>query len=135
MVSLVLYIGADTFGRWFIAEADAAQIVPLVSHYMALMCPFYVFYTFAESFSGACCGTGDTLGPMVTTLLSICLLRVVGILSVLPKYESMDCIIWIYISSWIPSGAAFTAMFAYKFTGKPGNSPVWKKRANEESAT
>ena len=135
MVSLVLYVGAGTFGRWFIAEQDAAQIVPLVSHYMALMCPFYVFYTFAESFSGACCGTGDTLSPMVTTLLTICLFRVIGILFVLPRYESMDCIIGIYISSWILSGAAFAAMFAYKFTGKPGNSPVWKNLASEESAT
>lgn len=133
IVSMVLYVGAGTFGRWFITEADATQIIPLVSHYMALMCPFYVFYTFAESFSGACCGTGDTLGPMVTTLLSICLLRVIGILFVLPRYESMDCIIWIYISSWIVSGAAFIAMFAYKFARKPRNSPIWKNRASKES--
>lgn len=132
IVSLILYTGSAFLGSWFISEADAAQIIPLVSHYMVLMCPFYVFYSFAEAFSGAFCGTGDTFTPMVTTLLSICLLRVIGILFVLPKYESMDCIIWIYISSWIVSGAAFTAMFAYKFVGSPGNSSIWKSQANEE---
>lgn len=114
IVSLILYLGASLFGSWFISVQDGTDIIPLVTHFMALMCPFYVFYAIAEAFSGTCCGTGDTFRPMLTTLTTICLLRVLGIWFVLPRFETMDCIVWIYIASWIAAGVAFTVMYAFK---------------------
>ena len=75
------------------------------------MAPFYFFYAIAEVLSGACCGLGETLSPMITTLVSICLLRVCGIWFVLPAFETMECIIWIYIASWIAAGVAFFFLF------------------------
>ncbi len=113
-ISLILYFGAGVFGGWFISSADAGVILPLVVRYMTLMCPFFFFYSFAEGFSGACCGMGNTLVPMVTTLTTICLLRVLCIWFVLPKFETMECIVWIYIASWIVAGMAFTVMFALR---------------------
>ena len=76
-----------------------------------MMAPFYFFYAVAEALSGACCGLGETLSPMITTLVSICLLRVCGIWFVLPAFETMECIIWIYIASWIAAGVAFFFLF------------------------
>lgn len=114
LISLALFFGCGVFGRWFISARDAAEILPLVVRYMRMMCPFYFFYSFAEALSGACCGMGDTLRPMVTTLVTICLLRVVSIWLILPHYGTMECIIWIYIASWIVSGTTFTAMFALR---------------------
>ena len=114
VISLILYFGSGVFGRWFISSADAGQILPLVVRYMSLMCPFFFFYSFAEGFSGACCGMGNTLVPMITTLTTICLLRVLCIWFVLPHFGTMECIVWIYIASWIAAGTAFTAMFALR---------------------
>ena len=114
VISLILYFGSGVFGRWFISSADAGQILPLVVRYMSLMCPFFFFYSFAEGFSGACCGMGNTLVPMITTLTTICLLRVLCIWFVLPRFGTMECIVWIYITSWIAAGTAFTAMFALR---------------------
>ena len=114
VISLILYFGSGVFGRWFISSADAGQILPLVVRYMSLMCPFFFFYSFAEGFSGACCGMGNTLVPMITTLTTICLLRVLSIWFILPHYGTMECIVWIYIASWIAAGAAFTALFAIR---------------------
>ncbi len=51
---------------------------------------------------------------MVTTLLTICLFRVVCILLVLPSFETMECIVWIYIGSWIVSGVTFTVLYLAK---------------------
>ncbi len=114
VISVILFFGSRVFGGWFISSADAEDIIPLVVRYMTLMCPFFFFYSFAEGFSGACCGMGNTLVPMVTTLTTICLLRVLAIWFVLPHYGTMECIVWIYITSWIVAGAAFTVMFAVR---------------------
>ena len=114
VISAVLFFGSGLFGGWFISSSDATDIIPLVVRYMSLMCPFYFFYAFAEGFSGACCGMGNTLVPMITTLTTICLLRVLSIWFILPHFQTMECIVWIYIASWIVSGTAFTTMFAVR---------------------
>ena len=121
VISAILYFGSAVFGGWFISSEDAGDIIPLVVRYMALMCPFYFFYAFAEGFSGACCGMGNTLVPMITTLTTICLLRVLSIWFILPHYGTMECIVWIYIASWIAAGTAFTLMFAIRAGKLPKN--------------
>lgn len=112
LISVGLYFFAGILTPWFVSSSDAAALAPLVSTYSRMMAPFFFFYAIAEALSGACCGTGDTLRPMVTTLLAICLLRVLGILFVLPSYESMECIVAIYITSWIAAGLAFLALWS-----------------------
>ena len=119
VISAILFFGSAVFGGWFISSEDAGDIIPLVVRYMTLMCPFYFFYSCAEGFSGACCGMGNTLIPMITTLTTICLLRVLSIWFILPHYGTMECIVWIYIASWIAAGVAFTVMFAIRAAKLP----------------
>lgn len=114
IVSLLLFFASGTIGSWFVSSKDAAALIPLVVRYMHMMAPFFFFYALAEAFSGACCGTGDTVKPMITTLVTICLLRVIAIFFVLPNFRTMECIVWIYIASWIAAGTAFTVMFLMK---------------------
>lgn len=114
LVSLLLFFASGVIGPWFVSVKDAAALMPLVVRYMHFMAPFFFFYALAEAFSGACCGMGDTVKPMITTLVTICLLRVVAIFFVLPGFRTMECIVWIYIASWVAAGTAFTAMFLTK---------------------
>ena len=114
LVSLALYLGADFIGSWFVPAADRGAVIPLVIRYTRMMAPFFVFYAVAEAFTGACCGMGDTLKPMLTTLITVCLLRVACIFFVLPSYQTMECIVGIYIASWIAAGLSFTAMYILK---------------------
>ena len=113
-VSLGLYFLTGPLGGLFVPVQDAAAVVPQAVAFMRRMAPFFLFYALAESFSGACCGTGDTVRPMVLTLLSICLLRVLGILLVLPRQHTMECIIDIYISSWIAAGIGFLILWQWE---------------------
>lgn len=113
-ISLLLFLFAGPLGDLFVSSADAAVLCPYVVRYMQLMAPFYIFYAAAEAFSGACCGLGDTVRPMITTLVCTCGLRVAAILFVLPRARSMETIVWIYIASWIVTGLSFTVMFLYK---------------------
>lgn len=110
-ISLLLYLGADAMGGWFVSGKDAGILIPLVVKYMHMMAPFYAFYAVAEALSGSCCGMGNTVIPMITTLVTICLLRVAGIWLIQPRYESMECIVWIYIASWVTAGLAFFVMY------------------------
>ena len=128
LISLCLFLFPEFLGGLFVTAADKALLSPMIVHFMRMMAPFYVFYAAAEAFSGACCGTGDTVRPMIVTLLCTCGLRVASILLILPHFGTMECIIWIYIASWIATGLAFTGMFAYKARRLP-NLPEQKASA------
>ncbi len=117
IISAVLFFGTRIMGHWFIAAEDAKDVVPLSVHYMRMMAPFFVFYALAEAFSGACCSMGDTVKPMFITLFCTCLLRVAGILTILPGHRSMECIVWLYIASWVATGVAFSVMFLIRERG------------------
>lgn len=108
-----VFVGAAFMTPWFVSAQDAATLAPLVGAYARMMAPFFLFYAIAEALSGACCGTGDTIRPMITTLVSICLLRVIGVLFILPVYETMECIVVIYIASWIAAGIAFLGLWKW----------------------
>ena len=114
LISLCLFLFPGPLGGLFVTAEDHAVLAPMIIHFMRMMAPFYLFYALAEAFSGACCGTGDTVRPMIVTLLCTCGLRVASILLILPHFGTMDCIVWIYIASWIVTGLAFSGMFAYK---------------------
>lgn len=121
-ISLLLYFCSGVFGTWFIAKKDVPTLIPLVVKYMQMMAPFFIFYAVAEAFSGACCGLGETVTPMITTLITICLLRVVCIWTVLPSFSTMECIVWIYIASWIVAGGVFTLLYYIKVRKHPAAS-------------
>ncbi|MDO5410855.1 MAG: MATE family efflux transporter [Lachnospiraceae bacterium] len=114
IVSLILYLFPEELGGLFVTDQDAAAILPLVVTYMKMMAPFYIFYSFAESFSGACCGMGDTLKSMLLTLVCTCGLRVAAIFLLFSRVHTMECIVWIYIASWIVSGSLFIIWFILK---------------------
>ena len=114
VISLFLYLIPGQLGGLFVAAGDRETLVPMIIHFMRMMAPFYAFYAIAESFSGACCGTGDTVRPMIVTLLCTCGLRVAALFLILPHFGTMDCIVWIYVASWIVTGLAFTGMFIHK---------------------
>lgn len=113
LISVGLFFFARILTPLFVSSQDAASLGVLVGTYSRMMAPFFFFYAIAEALSGACCGTGDTVRPMITTLLAICLLRVIGILLVLPIYGTMECIVVIYIASWIAAGVSFLALWRF----------------------
>ena len=113
LISVGLFFFARILTPLFVSSQDAASLGVLVGTYSRMMAPFFFFYAIAEALSGACCGTGDTMRPMITTLLTICLLRVIGILAVLPMYGTMECIVMIYIASWIAAGISFLLLWRF----------------------
>lgn len=114
LCSIILFFFSSNIAGFFLADADTFAIIPLVTKYMHIMAPFYFAYAIAEALSGAYCGTGDTVKPMIATLISTCFLRVISIWLIFSRFRSMECIIAIYISSWIASAITFFVMFLKK---------------------
>ena len=114
LFSLILFFFSGPLGRLFVSTEDAKLLEGYVVHFMQRMAPFYFFYGLGQVFSGSCCGMGDTVGSMVVTMIFTCGLRVLAILFVMPHFQSMDCIVWIYSASWIASGIGFTLMYLVK---------------------
>ncbi len=111
LVSLTLYIGMDVIGTWFLTPKDAVIVVPLATGYMKIMAGFFIFYAVGEALSGACCSMGNTVIPMVVTMVSMCMLRMLAIWFVFPNFLSMECVVWIYIASWMASAISFFIMY------------------------
>ena len=114
LISLGLFFFSGPMGKLFISAADASVLIPYVVHFMKMMAPFYIFYAFTQAFSGACCGLGETTVSMITTMIFTCGLRIICIFFVMPMFQSMDCIVWIYVASWIFTGVAFILLFFRK---------------------
>lgn len=113
LISLGLFFFSGPIGKLFISAADAEVLTPYIVRFMKMMAPFYIFYAITQAFSGACCGYGNTTMSMFTTMLFTCGLRIVCIFFIMPMFRSMECIVWIYVASWISTGIAFFLLFFF----------------------
>ena len=78
--------------------------------------PFFITYVCIEVYSGAMRGAGESLRPMIMTLLGVCMLRVLWVKLIAPvKPDSFLCMLACYPISW-----SFTSLlfFLYYVSGK-----------------
>ena len=79
---------------------------------MKYFCPFYWILGTMHAFAGAVRGTGHSMPPMIILLVSMCLLRIVWIIFILPYFETIDGIFVLYPTTW---GIGAVLMAAYFF--------------------
>ena len=79
---------------------------------IAILGPFYVFFTPVEILSGALRGIGDVLIPTAITVCGVCLLRVGWVLIALPLRPEISTIMAGYPVTWLLSGIAFLIYYA-----------------------
>lgn len=77
---------------------------PTVVHY-GVMCiwalaPYYVLLGLIHSLAGCIRGTGNTVGPMVIILFSLCIYRVVWMWTVRPMFSDMNGVLLTYPTSF-----------------------------------
>ena len=77
------------------------------------MAPLYFWYVVGEVFAGAIRGQGESLRPMVITLLGTCATRVLWIWLV-PHNHQLLAILAVYPVSWAVTSLAF-AIFYHLF--------------------
>ena len=84
------------------------------------MSPYYILYICVEILSGALRGSGDTLVPLLMTVVGICGMRIVWIYLVLPHYNTLSTLTMCYPITWAITSLLF---ICYYLRGK------WFERA------
>lgn len=110
LIAAVLFFRSGSLGKLFINAADY-NILPLMEQLMHFLAPLYFLYVFGEVFSGAIRGAGETLKPMVLTLIGTCATRILWILLVVPENPTVMVIIGSYPASWLLTGIFFTVFY------------------------
>jgi len=110
ILSAILYFGSVPLGMLFIGAEDYG-VLTTMERLMHLIAPFYTIFIFAEIFSAAMYGIGETLKPMIITLLGICMFRVLWIWCIVPQNPSIEVIVWAFPASWILSTGVFTVAY------------------------
>jgi len=117
-ISTLTVIFAEPLMRLF-TNKDDVEVVAIGVKYLRIVSPFYVVFSLMFIFNGILRGAGDTVFPMIITILALWIIRLP--ISYLLSLR-MDAIgIWWGIP--IAWGFGVTASFLYYKTGR------WKKKA------
>lgn len=88
---------------------------PLVIDYaieiMWYFVPFYFIWSFIEVLSSTFRGVGDTFRPMIITMLGTCVLRVLWMIIVVPRWHEIRTVSVIYAISWAVTAVAFIVYY------------------------
>ncbi|MBQ8149852.1 MAG: MATE family efflux transporter [Clostridia bacterium] len=111
-LSAVLLLGGGVLLRMFSSDA---VVVEYGLRIIRTLVPLYFTYICIEVLSGAVRGTGDTLIPTLMTLTGVCLLRVLWISFVVPKYHQLETVLYSYPITWTITSMMY---IVYYFKGK-----------------
>lgn len=89
------------------AFADDENVIRLGLQILRLLVPFYGTYLCIEILSGAVRGTGDSLVPTLMTLFGVCLMRVVWLWGIAPRYGTLDMVLICYPITWTLTSVMF----------------------------
>lgn len=90
------------------------EVVRIGAHFMEMLTPCYIIFSFIEIFSSGLRGTGDVIMPMVLTLFGVCLLRIVWIFLAVPVWPSLDTIVFNYPLTWGVTAVMFIIYYGKK---------------------
>jgi len=86
---------------------DDPAVVAHGEEMIRLVAPFWIAYISIEIFAGAVRGTGDSLIPMIMTCFGICALRIVWLYAFVPRFNTIDSVLFSYPMTWIVTSTLF----------------------------
>lgn len=107
-VSFILYVWSGELSTFIVDDHSVVLLVVRIMHFIA---PIYILYVFCEVLPGAIRGMGDSLHPMIITLLGTCFFRIGWILFVLPFNADIIEILSVYPVSWAITGGVFVLFY------------------------
>ncbi len=101
--ALVLLLGRYALSL-FTHDAD---VIPIGMQIVRTIIPFYFTYVCIELLSGAMRGTGESFIPMLMTCFGICVMRVVWIFVVVPRFNTISVVAASYPITWAVTSVMF----------------------------
>lgn len=108
LTSSFLYFFNQPLGKMFV---DDEGVLIILQDIINLICPLYFLYAIGDVFSGAIRGSGETLKPMLITLLCTCGMRIFWIFFILPMNHTFMTLFACYPISWAISATVFAIFY------------------------
>lgn len=100
-IGAVMGMVAFSFGRTLLGiYASETAVIDWGMTRMRIMCTLCFVGSVSEIFVSGLRGTGNSVFPMLMSILTICVFRVFWILTVFAKYPTSDVLYWSYPISW-----------------------------------
>ena len=90
--------------RLFVESQEAVNVG---CRMLLLITPFYLLNIHIENYSGALRGVGDTIAPMVISLIGVCIFRIIYLGILMPVHHSLDVLCIMYPVSWVLTGMMY----------------------------
>ncbi|OUQ60029.1 MATE family efflux transporter [Tyzzerella sp. An114] len=98
---------------------------------LMVLAPAYIIYVPIEILSGALRGIGNVIVPMVLTCMGVCVLRIVWLIVVVPKYNTVESILYSFPISWAITAILFIIYYIIKQKKFPLELKMEKKAQAE----
>jgi putative MATE family efflux protein len=106
--SVIFYKWGALAFHLFTTDLNVMKVGEVMLHYLT---PFYITYTAIELFSGSLRGMGDSLRPMLISVLGICVLRISWIMIAVPIWHRIETIEASYPLTWITTSLMFIVYY------------------------
>lgn len=107
-LSAFLYFYNQPLGRLFV---DDIEVLVLLNDIITLIGPLYFLYAVGEIFSSAIRGSGETLKPMIITIICTCFIRIIWITCILPLNNTFITLFTCYPVSWAITDVVFIIFY------------------------
>ncbi len=117
-IAMLITVFTDTLftacGRYFyLLFTDDMSVIDTAAKLMLCFAPWYWLYVPVEILSGSLRGMGDTLVPTIITAVGICLMRVLWIFMVVPRWHNILAVVVSYPLTWFLTSLAFTVYYQH----------------------
>lgn len=104
VASIFFIVLAEPFYKMFTLDSEVIRIGKFIMYFLA---PFQLIYIFAEILSGIVRGIGKSITPLMITLITVCVLRVIWLFTVVPVWKNVFSVLACFPITWIVSSVAF----------------------------
>lgn len=101
------------------------QIAALTSHIIWFIGPFYVCFSLMSNIGGTIRGAGESLRPMLITILGTCVFRMIWLLLIVPQHHVLEMVLVSYPVTWSLTLVLFLVYYRFGH---------WLTHANEHQA-
>lgn len=109
-MSVILMVCIEPLAWLFVQDA---QICSTTAHIVCAIGPFYLCYSVMDNISGVIRGSGESLRPMILTIVGTCIFRVIWLLAFVPLHHQLDMVLLSYPVTWILTAALFFAYYRF----------------------
>ncbi|MCR4909170.1 MAG: MATE family efflux transporter [Lachnospiraceae bacterium] len=102
--SIVVLVFSTPLLSIFTNDPDVIRIGTTMIH---MITPAYITYNLIEVFTGALRGMGESFRPLLISLGSICALRIIWMLTVVPATASLKVLTLCYPLSWLTASVGY----------------------------